>query len=385
MMGNQTTDTITCPSCGIQIPLSSALTHQLRDQVEHEFAKQLQERERQFAAEKEALAKHALEKAQAQLALELKDLRESLAEKQKHLDQAQQAELELRKEKRDLEDKRATLELDTARRLDQERGKIEQQARQTVIEEQQLKLADKEKLITDLQKQIELLRQKADQGPQQRQGTVLEERMENSLREKFPHDEIAPIDVGARGADILQTVRTSSGRVCGSILWETKRTRSWSNCWIDKLKEDQRAQRADLAVLLSVALPEEIKSFDQREGVWVTSFDCAMPLATALRLALEQASRERTLEIDRSQKMQVLFQHICSVEFRQIVEAILQSQQAMRFDLDREKRAMQKIWAVRERQLESMSTRTIQLFGGVQGIVGAAALPDIPVLELDEE
>ncbi|MDQ6630982.1 MAG: DUF2130 domain-containing protein, partial [Verrucomicrobiota bacterium] len=276
------------------------------------------------------------------------------------------------------------LELETTRRLDEERGKIQEEAKRKAAEEQHFKMCEKDKQLTDLQKQIEILKQKAEQGSQQSQGEVLELEFESLLREKFPHDEIVAVSTGTRGADVLQKVRTGTSIECGSIIWETKRTRKWSNGWVAKLKDDQRANRADIAVLLTTALPDCVKNFAAHEGIWVTDFACGLGLAAALRQGLISLGNAHRAESGKNEKMAVLYNYLSGTEFRQKTEAILEIFVAMKTDLDSEKRAMTKIWAKREKQLEQVIQNTSLMYGNMQGIIGQAALPEIKILELGE-
>jgi hypothetical protein len=313
----------------------------------------------------------------------LQDLRARLNERERMLSEAQQGELELRKRQRELEDRQQALELEVARKIDLERESIREEARKRAADEQRLRLSEKEKVIGDLQKQIEALRQRAEQGSQQLQGEVLELEFESLLRGAFPADEITPVTAGVRGADLLQRVRDGAGQECGSLIWETKRTKNWSQLWIAKLKEDQRAHCADVAILLSLTLPAEVRHFALLEGVWVTDFACALGVASALRQGLISAANARRVETGKQEKMEVLYNYLAGTEFRQKVEAIVEAFVGMKSDLEAEKRATLRLWAKREKQIEQVVCNTALMYGGVQGIVGRSALPAIKLLEFE--
>ena len=403
--------TITCSKCGKEIPLSEAVSHRIREQLAGEFQQKLKEREsglsererqlreaqqtleqrqksvqaevaRQLSAQKEQLLAQAARDAQEKLGLEMNDLQARLEEQKRQLKQAQDAELDLRRKQRELEEQKRSLELEVARTLDEERGKIAAQARTQATEGQRLRLAEKEKLIGDLQKQIDTLKQKAEQGSMQLQGEVLELDLESRLAAQFPHDAIEPVAKGQRGGDVLQRVRTNTGQDCGAILWEAKRARNWGGNWMAKLKEDQRAARADLAVLVSQTLPADMRGFGLLDGVWVCDFATVIPLGVALRQGLVGAAVARQAEVGRQGKMEQLYQFLTSLEFRQRIEGVVEAFKTMREDLEAEKRALQKHWARREKQLEQAVTHTALLYGGVQGIVGQNSLPDIAPLQL---
>ncbi len=408
---NLSTNTITCPKCKAEIPLTDAVTQGIRTQLEQEFADRqrklqeaveareaaLAERQKQIARaekaieqqvadkltlERKALQAEAREQAKRDLTVELQDLRSQLTDRQQKLADAQKTELELRKQQRQVEEKAQGLELEVARKLDAEREAIRKQAAETATEAERLKLAEKEKVISDLQLQITALKQKAEQGSMQLQGEVLELDLESQLAGAFPYDAIEPVSKGVRGGDIHQRVHTNTGHDCGMILWEAKRTKNWSGNWASKLKEDQRAAKAELAVIVSQVLPPELRHFGQVDGVWVCDFLSALPLAAALRHGLVTAAVARLAETGKAGKTEELYAYLCSVEFRQHIEAVVEAFAAMQQDLQKEKRAMEKAWAAREKQLGRALQHTAQLYGGIQGIAGQSALPEIKALEL---
>ncbi|MCX8092229.1 MAG: DUF2130 domain-containing protein [Verrucomicrobiae bacterium] len=367
--------TITCPKCGAEIPLTQAVAHRLREQLEADF-------QRRLAQERKKLQAEAARAAEAKVSLELKDLRNQLAERDARLKEAQQAELQLRKEKRALEDARKNFELDLQRRLDAERKKIVEDAARQAAEAERLKLADKDKVIADLQKQIAELQQRAQQGSVQLQGETLEITLEADLRAAFPFDEIAEVKKGQRGADITQRVRTNAGLDCGLILWEAKRARNWSADWPEKLREDQREAGADLAVIVTTCPPEGVRGIGQHDGVWVCEPGLAVALAAALRQGLVNTAVQRVQEVNRADKAQVLYAHLCSVEFRQHIEAVVEAFKGLQDQLEAEQRAFARQWKEREQQLRKAITHTAMLYGGIQGIVGREALPEIKSLAL---
>jgi hypothetical protein len=403
--------TITCPNCGLGIPLSEAVSRPLREQLEADFVKRraelnaaLAEREKKLADEKAALEARAqsvqtevakqleaerqkllaaaARQAEARLGLELKDLQTQVADQRAKLQAAQQTELDLRQKKRELEDARAALELDLARKLDAERQKIADTARQQGAEAERLKLADKEKVIADLQREIQNLKQKAEQGSMQLQGETLELTLEADLRAAFPLDDIAEVKKGARGADVTQRVRTNTGVDCGAILWEAKRAKNWSADWPEKLKADQREARAEFAVIVTTCPPEAIRGLGPVDGVWVCEPAFAVALAAALRQGLVSTAAQRRQEAGRADKMALLYDHLCSVEFRQHIEVIVESFRGLRDQLAAEQRAFHKQWKEREQQLHKAINHTAMLYGGIQGIAGRQALPEIPTLAL---
>ena len=209
----------------------------------------------------------------------------------------------------------------------------------------------------------------------------MELHLEDFLRELFPHDTIEPVPVGAHGGDILQRVHDPSGLDCGVILWESKRTKKWSDAWLPKLRNDQRLSKAHVAVLTSEELPKGLMTFSFIDGVWVTSRQCLMGLAAALRQGMIEAARTRRSLQGQQTKVQVLYNYLASSEFRQRIEGIVEAFMTLRDDLESEKRSMHRIWSKREKQLERAAMNTAGLYGDLAGIVGPS-LPQIANLDL---
>jgi hypothetical protein len=380
---------ITCPKCGNKIQLSEAFTHEIEEKLRSEFGKEralaLEARDREhreaMARERTTLEQQAKRKAEESAALELKDLKNRLDEQAKQLDSARKQELELRKGKRELEERERNLALDLERKLDEERKRIWEEAGRKISDEQRLKLAEKDKLADDMRRQIEELKRKADLTSQQAQGEVLEIELEAILSQNFRTDGIEPVAKGVRGADIIQRVVDESGRACGTVIWESKRTKAWSDGWIQKLKDDQRAAKAELAVLVSAVLPKEVNRFGFHQGIWVSDFASAVGLAAALRANLIDVTRASFTLQGKNEKMELIYSYLSGTGFKQRVEAIVESFVSMKSDLDAEKRSMEKIWAKREAQIERVIKSTAGMYGDLQGIIGSA-LPEVKLLEL---
>jgi hypothetical protein len=404
---------ITCPHCGREFDLSDALTGRIREHLRGELLQEVSRREaelkkmtddlRTLEAQvsksraaideeietrlKKRLAEaenRAAQKLAGQYTAQLKELQEALAEKDAAIKTFREQELALRKKQRQLEADRESFELEAARKLDTEREKIRREALQKVGEEHRLKDLEKDKVINDLRASLEDMKRRAEQGSMETQGEVLEQDFEAQLRAFFVHDDIQPVPKGIRGADLVQTVRTPMGAESGVLLWETKNTKAWSAAWIPKLKDDMIEVRASLAILVSVVLPEGIKRFAQLDGVWVSDPLCAVPLAAALREQLLAVGRERTASIGKSEKMEALYQYLAGVEFKQKIEGIVEAFTSMQDQLNRERRAMERHWKQREKEIERVIKNTVGLYGDMQGIIGGQ-IPSIPALELDAE
>jgi hypothetical protein len=404
---------ITCPSCGHEFEISDALTGRIREHLEAELSQGVKKREADLKKKIDALKaqeaklaksreaideeieaklkerlseaeKKAAKKLEGRFADQLKELQGALEEKDAAIKTFREQELDLRKKQRKLEEDKASLELDVARKLDEEREKIRAETSKKIAEENRLKDMEKDKVINDLKTSLEDMKRKAEQGSMETQGEVLEQDFEAQLKSFFVHDDIQPVPKGIKGADLVQTVRTPIGAECGILLWEAKNTKAWSNNWIPKLKDDMIETRASIAILVSVVLPNGIKRFGQVDGVWVSDPLCAIPLAAALREHLEAISRERTASTGKSEKMEALYQYLAGVEFKQKIEGIIEAFTSMQEQLLKERRAMEKHWKQREKQIERVVKNTAGLYGDMQGIIGGQ-IPAIPALELDDE
>lgn len=414
--------TIICPNCQKEIPLSAAVLHRFKEefkkQSDEELERKRQELEKSFAEEKENIEKEAIRKAREaseaaiknlqeqlksketqlekekeqlkeevakktreELTTEMQDLKSRVEDQQKKLEVAQKQELELRKERRELEESKKNLELEMTRRLDTEREKIREETSKTLSEEYRFKNSEKEKQIGDMRTQIEDLKRKAEQGSQQTQGEVLELELEELLSSKFPIDNVAPVPKGITGADVVQTVHDKTGLECGKIIWESKRTKAWANDWIPKLKDDQREVRAEVAVLVTTVLPKEIKNFGILNGIWVTDYSSLEGLATALRTSLIQLAVIKRTSVGKNEKIEAMYTYIAGPEFKQKIEAIVEAFTCMKQELDQEKRVLMKVWSKREKQIDRVVNNTIGLYGDVQGLAGNN-LPKIETLEL---
>ena len=405
---------IKCPKCGESISIDDVLAHQIGEKIrkeieveqkvkETEIAKKQKELEVQtiqleevkkntqievnkkvaekLATEKTALWKQAQIEAGKEKEAEKKMLEEQLAEKDTKLREANEKELLLRKEKNKLDEEKRGFELEKQRQLDEERKKITEDANKKATEEQRYIIAQLQKQLADATKAKDDLSRKLEQGSQQTQGEVLELELEEILKVEFPHDEIVPVPKGVSGADVVQKVKDHSGRVCGQIAWESKKTKAWSDGWIQKLKDDQRVIKADLAVIASATLPEDVKGFVFRDGVWICDIKLIVALAAALRINLLNVSRERAMSVGKNEKMEVLYSYLTGVEFKQRVEAIVEAFTNMDMGLRKERLAYEKIWSEREKQIKKVITNTVGMYGDLSGYV---ALPQIKTLELPE-
>lgn len=370
-----TEPSITCPSCGKKIPLTRALRTEIEASVRDEY-------ERRLADEVENARTQASNDAEKRSADEFAALREEMDTQAKALERARETELALRRRERDLERQQQDLELTVARKLDDERHRVVVETETRLSEQQRLKDAEKERQLADMRRQIEDLKRKADQGSQQLQGEAGEEELESILRSTFPWDDIVPVPQGIRGADLHQIVVDGHGGRCGTMLWECKNAKHWSEGWIAKLKEDQRTLRADVAILVTASLPKGCTHFTIIDRVVVTDFTCAAAVASLVRAQLKQLAQTRSAVVNKDQKLELLYRYLSGIEFRQRVEAILEAFETMRDDLEQERRAAERQWAKRLKQIESVTFNIAGMYGDLQGLL--PTLPPIDRLALPE-
>jgi hypothetical protein len=328
-----------------------------------------------------SIAAEATQKASDEAATKLKAAEASIAEKDAKLVAAQASELEARRLKVEAEEAKREVELTVARRLDVERSKAREQAARERDDEFRLKLGDKDEQLRAMREQIEELRRKGDQGSQQLVGEVLELDLLSTLQDAFPGDRFERVKKGLRGADVLQTVLSPSGSECGKIIWESKRTRNWSEPWLAKLRDDQRETKADVAALASETLPEGLSAFGLRDGVWVTALSSVVSMAAVLRHGLIDVSTARRAGALAESKKDHVYAYLTSPQFRQRIAGVAEVYVEMRSELDREKRATLTQLSKREKQLDRILAGVTGFYGDLQGIAGSS-LPPVEGLSL---
>jgi hypothetical protein len=352
---------------------SAALDQEKRG-LELDLARKLAEKTDQIRSE-------AVKEERERNQLEILSRDDALAKARAELAQAQQAELEIRRQRAALEGEKRAFDLEVARKLDDERQSIRETTQREDDERHRLKLAEKDKVIEQMAKQVEELRRKVDQGSQQVQGEVLEQDLRQILENEFQDDNFEDVPNGQPGSDIIERVKLANGANCGSIIWEAKNTKSFGDGWLAKIRRDQRDNNADFTVIVSTSLPKAVEGFNRIDGVWVTARRHAVALAKALRQALIDNRQIRLANEDRDTKADRVYAYITTKEFHQRITAVVEAYIAMRDSLDAEKRGTQRQWAKREKELDGLLVGTARLYGDLQGIVGKS-MPEVEALRL---
>jgi len=416
-----TETTIKCPNCNAEIDVNKILYHQLEDELKEKNsiqAKQLQEetlkKEKEFKkaqaaleAKEEAIReqrekfdeelkkatslqlKVEKQKLQASIKKELaEEQSESIALLKKELDKKSNQVKELNKSKAEIEKlKRENEEMESKVKADAEIAltkKLQEEKlliQKTADEQNELKFKQKEEQLKQLKEQLQIAQRKAEQGSMQLQGEVQELAIEEYLADKHPFDVIEEIKKGARGADCIQVVHTREIQNCGKIYYESKRTKDFQKSWIEKFKADMRTKGVDVGVLVTQALPSELDRMGLVEGVWVCTFEEFKGLSTVLRESVIRLNHAKKGEENKTDKMSLLYSYLTSTEFSMQIEAIVEGFSTMQSDLDKEKRAMTRIWKQREKQIDKVLENTVGMYGSIKGIAGNA-IGNVKALEL---
>ena len=322
---------------------------------------------------------------------QLKLLRESNQNNEEKLKESRKKELEFLQKEQQLKNKEEELEITLQKKLQEERDNISQKIRQQESSknalketEYQLKLKELEVQLEEQKKLADEMKRRSEQSSMQRQGEVQELLLEEILKEYFPFDVIEEVGKGVEGADCIQIVRNHAGKECGKIIYESKRTKTWSNAWLEKLKTDKRNRGADVAILVTQAFPKDMEKFGEKEGIWLCNFTEVSSVAHLLRNGIIQVAEIQKSQENKGDKMQLLYDYLTGIEFRGQVEAIVEGFMAMKQSIMKERMQMEKLWKEREKQLEKVLISTSGMYGSVKGIAGAS-LADIPLLDGDDE
>jgi len=401
-----------CPNCKHQINVEDVLFQEAEEKLRNEFKakekeqadkykkreeeleraqqelKEKKERENELFQERLNKAEKLIKEKEEKKATEanaamVKALQEDV-EKQKAANQKfKQMEVDMLNMKTKMAEERESIELEIKKKVFEERESILKKAKQSAIEEGELKLKEKDKQLADQKKLIDEMKRKAEQGSMQLQGEVQELALEELLGRTFPFDDITEVSKGMRGADCLQHVKNTHQHVAGKIVYESKRTKAWSNDWIDKLKADRQLVGADLAVLVTDVFPKGMERFGLKNDVWICSYHEVEGLAMALRESILKVSSVKASQENKGGKMELLYDFLSGDEFRQQIESIVDGFTNMKNNLETEKRSMQRIWKSREKEIEKVITNTINMYGSMKGIAGNA-IQDVKQLELPE-
>lgn len=378
------TNNIKCPKCGNEFELNESMRNEMEKELRGQMLDWQKKKEAEFEKQKNELESAAKLKATSELSAKLKTLEEEAQLKSQQLRDLQKKELDLLRDKSALEEKQKNIEMELEKRFLEKRKEIEDSAIKREQELFDLKTKEFKLQMESQAKLIEELKRKAEQGSMQLQGESQEILLEDILKENFPFDLIEEVGKGVEGADCIQSVRNNVGTICGKIIYESKRTKGWSNNWIDKLKTDRRNSGADIAILVTQTFPKDMEKFGEKDGIWVCSFYEVSSLAHALRGGIMKVYDAQKANEGKGEKMQMLYDYLTGNEFRGQMEAIVEGFMSMKQGISKERIQMEKIWKEREKQLERVLLCTSGMYGSVKGIAGSS-VGNIPLLEGETE
>ena len=388
---------ISCPHCHFEFDVDEILAKNAADKLEQKIRKELETQlAAQMQAKQEALDQklkqqsdtlrvQMQEKFQADhenLIQKLQANDEMLKNRERMLEKMRAQNLEFLKQKDAWEQEKQNLALESQKKMLEQREKIQAELSSKLNEQTQLRLAEKDKKIADYEKQVAQMQRKLNQNSQQLQGEVLELQLEETLRHAFADDLIEPIPKGVNGADIRQRVFNTKGSECGKIIWESKRTKNWTEGWIPKLKADQRAEKADLAVLVTTVMPKSsgTKKYDYYQGIWICQPELATFISQLLRFHLIRISHVVESQASKDEKVESLYRYLTGPEFSQKIESQYETIASMRQQLEKEKTFWAKHFATREKEIDALQESVVTMYGGLQGVTNNA-LPTVKLLE----
>lgn len=385
---------IKCPNCGHQFEPTESIREEIEKELRTKAADWQKKKNEEFQLKldeekkrlQQSLEENIRKNVSADFENKLKLAEQNNKDNEEKLKQARQQQLEFLKKEQELKNKEAELELSVQKKLQEEREKLSVEIRK--LEEQrinaketefQLRVKELEKQLDDQKKLADEMRRKSEQGSMQLQGEVQELALEELLKAAFPFDMISEVGKGVRGADCIQTVRNNFGQECGKIIFESKRTKDFANDWIEKLKADMRSQGADVAVIVTQALPKEMDRFGEKDGVWICSFAEVKPIVQMLRDGIIKISSASKSQENRGDKMHLLYDYLTSREFAEQWQAIREGFMSMKLSIQKERDAMEKLWKAREKQLEKVLLNAAHVRGSIEGISGTDV--DLNLLE----
>ena len=411
---DQQTNKIECPNCGYQIDVNDILYHQVDEELKKKYQDDLAAEKNRYQGKLDSLSKERatfegekrrqketvaetirlrLKEEEKRLQAEirarmeeeqsgrLESLQEELKQKSDQLKEFNRAKSEIERLKRENSEQKEAIEAESEKKFSEKLSAERETIRKNEEQKSQMKLFERDKVIEQLKEDLKETQRRADQGSMQLQGEVQELAIEEWLSATFPLDTIEEVKKGARGADCVQIVNTRARQNCGTIYYESKRTKGFQEGWMEKFKTDIRERGADIGVLVTESMPADMERMGLRDGIWVCSFEEFRGLCVVLRESVIRLSNAVATQENKGDKMGMIYDYLTGNEFRLQVEAIVEGFTQMQVDLEAEKRAMQGIWKKREKQIEKVLLNTTHMYSSVRGIAGSAVQP-VQLLEL---
>lgn len=385
--------TIKCTHCGKEVELSEALTKDIESTLltslnkKHldDIAKVRQEAATEAQKDIEAAKERAAELAEKRLKTKIEEMQEDSSEDKKEMQELRDQLKEVMQQLRESNKAKENAEIEMQKKLNEESAKIKADALKDADEKNRLNLAARDKTISDLQKSLADAQRKAAQGSQQLQGEIMELDLEEAIGNAFRDDDIEPIAKGVKGGDIRQIVKSPRGIKCGVMLWELKRTKTWTDGWLTKLKQDMRNEKANIPIIVSEVMPKQIDGdIGTIDGVWICKPPLAIILGSLLRKGLLDVGREKAITEHKGTKAEALYTLVTSHEFVQQIEVMVETYQEINIQIIRERASAEKLWSLREAQAQKLLLGTAKIVGSIEGQLGQGAMPKIKGLDLLE-
>ncbi|WP_292945535.1 DUF2130 domain-containing protein [Olleya sp. UBA1516] len=405
---------IKCPNCGTSIDVQDILSHQLEEEIKQKYQSQIAAEKKRYESQQEQLKQEKLDfeqkkkrenvlfqerlenqlkedkkEIEAKLKLKLKEeqsdqfaaLQKELNEKSEQVKELNRSKAEIEKLKREKGELKEAAEAEAQKKLNEILVAEKEKIKKSEEDKNELRFKEMQKQLEDQKKLTEEMKRKQEQGSMQLQGEVQELAIEEWLAAQFPLDTIEEIKKGARGGDCIQIVHTRTEQNCGTIYYESKRTKDFQPSWIEKFKADIRDRGANIGVLVTEVMPSDMDRMGLKDGIWICNYDEFKGLCAVLREGILQVNNAIITQENKGDKMDLLYDYLTSNTFRMQIEAIVEGFTQMKSDLESEKRSMQRIWKQREKQIEKVVTNTIDMYGSIKGIAGNA-IQSVKALEL---
>ncbi len=408
---------IKCPNCGTSIDVQDILADQLEEEIKQKYQSQIAEEKKKYESEQEKLEREKLDfeekkkkenqlfqerlqnqlkeskkEIESKLKLKLKEeqseqfdaLQKELNEKSEQVKELNRSKAEIERLKREKGELKEIAEAESQKRLNEILISEKEKIKKSEEDKNELRFKEMQKQLEDQKKLTEEMKRKQEQGSMQLQGEVQELAIEEWLAAEFPLDTIQEIKKGARGGDCIQIVNTRTEQNCGKIYYESKRTKDFQPTWIEKFKNDIREKGANIGVLVTEVMPSDMDRMGLKNGIWICNYEEFKGLCNVLRESIVKVNLAISTQENKGDKMHMLYDYLTSNQFRMQIEAIVEGFTSMKTALDSEKRAMQRIWKEREKQIDKVTANTIDMHSSIKGIAGNA-VGKIKSLELDNE
>lgn len=338
-----------------------------------------------LSAEKSAMEKTLRKQIDEEKSEQVKTLEDELNLKNNQLKELNKTRADLAKLQREKDGLKEELEATYQKKLNDDLAEEREKIKKAEADKTKDEIQKQDRLIANLKQQLLDAQTKLEQGSQKMAGEVKEIEMRDFLKAAFPIDEISDVPSGMRGADVIQIVKNNIGQPSGVILYERKETQNFADAWIGKLKDDGRASKADVLVLVTRTMPKDNQNTHFRDGVWVCSFDYLPDVVMLLRDGMIKVSAALVSQQNKGSKMEMLYDYLLSNDFVNHITGILDAFRKMDRSVASEKEAALKRFAERESHILLAKQSVLGFWGRVSGIASDGLNDQMKLLGEAEE